>query len=122
MGDNINVKSLFLQLMRITRAYFSAILLAIICFSITPKEFIHDLYDHSDTIENEYCLKGILHVEAIHHHCEMLNYSAFPFDGNIGNTLLNNLRVAVSQPRIADYGFIKLDRFNLSRFRAPPIA
>ena len=108
--------------MRALRTYFSVILLAVISFSITPKEFIHDLYDHSDTVENEYCLKGVLHVEGIHHHCEMLNYAAFPFEGNVGDTPLNNLPVVVSQFHPADYGFVKRDRFNLSRFRAPPIA
>jgi hypothetical protein len=108
--------------MRILRTYFSVVLLAVICFSITPKEFIHDLYDHSDTIENDYCLKGILHVEVVHHHCEMLNYAAFPFDGTIENAPLNNLWVAVSQPLIIDYAFVKLDRFNLSPLRGPPIA
>jgi hypothetical protein len=108
--------------MRVLRTYFSVILLAVISFSITPKEFIHDLYDHSDTIENEYCLKGILHVESIHHHCEMLNYAAFPFDGVAGEILFNDLPHVALQMSQVDYGFVKLDRFNLSRFRAPPKA
>lgn|GEM_PF-4514341 len=91
-------------------------------FSVMPKEFIHDLYDHSDTIEDASCLKGILHVECIHHHCEMLNYAAFPFDGVANETPLNNLPVVVSQLHDADYGFVSTPRYNLSRFRAPPIA
>ena len=108
--------------MRILRTYFSVILLAVICFSITPKEFIHDLYDHSDTIEDQYCLHGILHIEGAHHHCEMLSYAAFPFEGVGNDILFNNLPALVPQLHQADYGFVKINRFNLSRFRAPPIA
>ena len=108
--------------MRKLRVYFSMVLLALMSFSVVPKEFIHDLYDHSDTVEDISCLKGILHVECIHHHCEMLNYAAFPFEGTAGEAPLNNLSVVVSQLHEVDYGFVKLERFNLSRFRAPPIA
>ncbi len=108
--------------MRKLRIYFSIVLLALMSFSVVPKEFIHDLYDHSDTVEDVSCLKGILNVEGIHHHCEMLNYAAFPFDGAVGETALSNLPVVVSQLHEVNYGFVKLDRFNLSRFRAPPIA
>ena len=108
--------------MRAIRTYFSVILLAVISFAITPKEFIHDLYDHTDTVEDQYCLHGILHVDGTHHHCEMLSYAAFPFEGNTGEISFNNLPVIVSRHVIQDYGFVQSLRYNLSRFRAPPIA
>ena len=108
--------------MRVIRTYLSVVLLAILSFSIVPKEFIHDLYDHSDTIEDQYCLHGILHVESIHRHCEMLNYAAFPFEGISSEIPFNNLPLFVPKFQEVNYGFVNLDRFNLSRFRAPPIA
>jgi len=108
--------------MRALRTYFSVILLAVLSFAIVPKEFIHDLYDHSDTIEDQYCLHGILHIEGTHHHCEMLGYAAFPFEGIASEIPFNNLPVFGSQPELVNYSFVNLDRFNLSRFRAPPIA
>ena|SRR5665213_4270520 len=108
--------------MRLIRTYFSVILLAVISFSILPKEFIHELYDHHDTIESENSLKGLLHLEAIHHHCEMLTYSAFPYLDAAIKSQLQSIPVYFVKPVDKEYGFVKLDRFNLSKFRAPPIA
>jgi len=87
-----------------------------------PKEFIHDLYGHNDTMEDEYCLHGILHIEKIHHHCDMLNYAAFPFEENAGLVSLQPCPVLESIISKKDYGFVSRTLYNLSRFRAPPIA
>ena len=108
--------------MRTIRTYLSIILLAVIFFSVMPKEFIHNLYGHTDTIEDEYCLHGILHIENTHHHCEMLNYAAFPFEENASAILFQPVPFSESLISQNDYGFVSRTLYNLSRFRAPPIA
>jgi hypothetical protein len=108
--------------MSVIRTYFSIILLAIVSFSIVPKEFIHELYGHNDSIENEYSLKGVLHFESVHHHCEMLNYAAFPYiDASLQLQFLS-VPLYFIKPVTKLYGFVKLDRYNLAQFRAPPVA
>jgi len=104
------------------RTYLSIVLLAMISFSIMPKEFIHDLYGHTDTMEDEYCLHGILHIEKVHHHCEMLNYAAFPFEENASAISFQPTPLVESIINPTDYGFVNRSLFNISRFRAPPIA
>ena len=91
-------------------------------FSIVPKEFIHDLYDHEDSIEKACCLNGSLHVEEAHHHCEMLTYAAFPFLDAILQIAVKNISVPAPELVTSVFDSMSQDRYNLSRFRAPPAA
>jgi len=107
--------------MQILRKYIGIVLLALMSFSVMPKEFIHDLYGHEDTIDGECCRKGIIHVEKVHQHCEMLVYAAFPYIGAISYIAEKDVHFIVKKQLIADYAAFNEDLYNLSRFRAPPV-
>jgi hypothetical protein len=108
--------------MRILRVSISILLLVLMTFTAVPKEVIHGLYGHEDTIEQEYLTKAPMHIEPVHHHCEMLTFTAFPFLGTYlsADHPLTGFRLPKYDRHF--HSCPDKDRYNLSRFRAPPVA
>ncbi len=58
-------------------------LILVLCFYIVPKEFIHELYGHTDTTdsaaESSSTAKSPLSLSSQHTHCELLNFETTVF-------------------------------------------
>lgn len=56
--------------------YISVFLLAVISAFIVPKELVHALYDHEDTVHSiSHNETGLPEIENIHQHCDILNFN-----------------------------------------------
>jgi len=98
------------------RKYVSVLFLFLISLLIVPKEYIHDLAGHEDTL----CFfhNGKI-VEKPHHHCAILNFNA-PLYISASSSQQPAKAVKFENIFLADYSFILSDLSNLSDLRAPP--
>jgi hypothetical protein len=56
--------------------YIALFLLAIISAFIVPKELVHELYEHTDTVHSwNHNETGLPALEQEHQHCDLLNFN-----------------------------------------------
>ena len=98
------------------RKYLAVLFLSLISLFIVPKEYIHELSGHEDTL----CFSHHNNIlEKSHHHCSILNFNAPQFVTAISCHLLaDNVQLHIFF--IDDYNFNYQDLTNLSSLRAPP--
>lgn len=98
------------------KKYIAIIFLFLISLLIIPKEYIHALSGHEDTICYFHNNKIL---EKQHHHCAILNFNA-----PLYLTAFKSQVPVVSKLQrfcfINDYSFYFIDLTNLSSLRAPP--
>lgn len=97
--------------------YISILLLVCFLPIVTPKEFIHDLFGHEDTIDHYH---SDITIEKIHKHCSILQVTFSSF--------LSSLKIFFQKKEVNDclytyspQSFIPEISVNLSFLRAPPL-
>ena len=100
------------------RKYVAIFFLLVISLFIVPKEYIHALSGHEDTI----CyFHNNTTIEKHHHHCAILNFTAPLYISVASNQLLVKV-VKFENVFLNDYSFLLIDLSNLSDLRAPPLS
>ncbi|MGA3013452.1 MAG: hypothetical protein ABSD71_05400 [Bacteroidales bacterium] len=96
--------------------YISILLLVCFLPIVTPKEFVHDLFGHEDTIDHYH---SDVTIEKVHKHCEILQITFSSF--------LSSLKIFFQKKEVNDclyfypqQSFIPEISVNLSSLRAPP--
>ncbi|MCX6291385.1 MAG: hypothetical protein NT126_06425 [Bacteroidetes bacterium] len=102
------------------RKWIAWFLLAAVSFFVTPTELIHQLTDHDDTFDLIAHSETSTHVEALHQHCDMLQFSVPPMfhEANIFTLHTSVIPVSVSTGTSCDY-FYSSSPFLF--FRGPPV-
>jgi hypothetical protein len=101
------------------KRYIAFFCLVTIAVFIVPKEFIHSLYGHTDTID-VFQKDNVIQFEKQHRHCEILKYETPLYHNIIAFIALSlTLHTSICITRLYNPYLSRL--YSHSRSRAPPI-
>ena len=103
-------------MLRSIKKHIAILFLVLISLLIVPKEFIHSLAGHEDTVCFWHNGKTL---DKHHHHCAILNFNAPPYVETSGTNLeVSSFNFYIHS--LNDYTCYFNDFTNLSYLRAPP--
>ena len=105
--------------MKIFTRHIAFLLLLVSAFFIVPKEVIHELGCHGDTIDIPHSHTTGIAVETVHHHCDVLQLFFSPFDDSVFayEFKLTQVFFAFPASAVGDFFF---DIFHSYEIRGPP--
>ena len=71
---------------KLAHIVFSVWLSVLLLFGSTPKEFIHNFADHTDTVDTRIA-KGLV-ADKVHHHCSFISFNLMPFEDGFQPALI----------------------------------
>lgn len=101
------------------KRHIAVFLFLVLSFFIVPKEFIHSLFAHEDTVCNVLQQSGPV-LDSKHLHCEILNLN-IPLYLFIDQTFLPGVSYKILAPFSFDLINIIFSKILASSLRAPPV-